>query len=242
MNFGVIVADPNWGYQNWTDKAHGAAKAHYPGASSDDIARVPVASWSAEDCVLALWATLPKLTEALSVLTRWGFEYVTAIPWVKTVPSTGRVARGVGFWSMGCAELLLIGRRGNPRSLLPRSETPLGLLVDEGVFYAPRRKHSQKPDDLQTWLERRHSGPYLELYATRERSGWTCWGTNTGYRLSERGVELDDPSGRTAEGGLAASGAQGEAGGSGGGGGDEGGGGDGRGPAVAAVDPGDVAP
>ena len=37
-----------------------------------------------KDCVLFLWATSPKLTEALEVMLEWGFEYRTCIVWVRT--------------------------------------------------------------------------------------------------------------------------------------------------------------
>lgn len=202
---GVIVADPNWAYKNWSDTAHGAAKAHYEGMSADEIGRIPVARWAADDCVLALWCTNPKLPEGVNVMRAWGFDYVTAIPWVKTVLKTTKVTcpkcqaylasqqwdeirRGVGFWTMSASEILLIGRRGEPKQ--ERSDTQIGLLHgDERVFYAPIGRHSAKPEGIQDYLERRFAGPYLELFARRLRPNWTCWGLDLGQRLGEQGVE-----------------------------------------------------
>jgi N6-adenosine-specific RNA methylase IME4 len=53
-----------------------------------------------------------------------------------------------------------------PRHLKPRS-----------VIQAKRRRHSEKPEELQDAIERAYPGRrYLELFARRQRPGWTCWG------------------------------------------------------------------
>ena len=57
------------------------------------------------DCVLYMWATAPKLREALQVVAAWGFEYVTNAVWVKD-----RI--GMGYWFRGRHELLLVAKRG----------------------------------------------------------------------------------------------------------------------------------
>ncbi len=191
--FATIVADPDWRYQNFGAARHGAARAHYPGTEGTDIGAIPVSKWARPDSILLLWATGPKLDEAIDVMRRWGFSLVTVVPWIKTSPKAGDVRRGIGFWFQSCSELLLVCRRGKARA--PAQERKgikqLGLLVGDGdrSFWAPRGAHSRKPPSLSEWAEALLPGPRLELYARQQRPGWTCWGHDTGWHLSERGVE-----------------------------------------------------
>ena len=187
QEFGVIVADPPWRYRNFSDTVHGAAASHYATMDSESIREIPVKKWAAEDCVLALWGTWPKLDECFGVVRSWGFEYVTGFPWVKTNPNSGEIRRGIGFWTQSASECVLIGRRGDPGR---KGHAPLiGLLIGEDrQFYAPRTQHSRKPETLQDWLEGEFPGPYLEMFATRLRPGWATWGRTLGYELDAAGV------------------------------------------------------
>jgi N6-adenosine-specific RNA methylase IME4 len=193
--FGVIFADPPWAYRNFSSTLNGAAQAHYDLMSTRDMGPIRADRWAAENCVLAMWATWPKLDEALWLVRRWRFNYVSVIPWIKTVE--GGIKRGIGFWSMGCSEPLLICTRGEPKRRRG-AVTPLGLFTDgpEGqrIFYAPRGRHSEKPEEVQDWFEDLLTGPFLELFARRPRPGWTTWGRETGYVLGPDGVRWD-PSG-----------------------------------------------
>jgi len=45
----------------------------------------------------------------------------------------------------------------------------------EAVF-AQLSNHSRKPAEIQNRIERLCSGPFLELFARRQRPGWTCLG------------------------------------------------------------------
>src|SRR5262249_9442644 len=44
------------------------------------------------------------------------------------------------------------------------------------LIVAPRRKHSQKPDEQYARIERLVDGPYVELFARQRRPGWVAWG------------------------------------------------------------------
>jgi N6-adenosine-specific RNA methylase IME4 len=191
VGFGCILADPAWSYQNWSEAKNGASASSYECMSTESISAIPVAKWAAKDCVLYLWCTNPKLPDGLRVGESWGFEYVTKVPWVKFSPTTGKLHTTIGFFSRAVTEDLLIFRKGNPKRRGPRSGTPPGLLVDgERVFYAPKQdEHSRKPEEVHTWIERTFDGPYLELFARRERSGWTALGFDTGWRLGPGGSE-----------------------------------------------------
>lgn len=172
MKYPVILADPPWNYNN--AGVRGNAENHYPTMSDADIAALPVADLAADDCALFLWATWPKMEAAVAVVKRWGFEYVTGMPWIKIVglPSvdlwgalTIKPQYGVGFWVRGCTEPLLIARRGKPG--LPEGGF-VGLLSEN-------LRHSRKPENIYHIAETL-PGPYLEMFARRARPGWDVWG------------------------------------------------------------------
>ena len=171
--YGVILADPPWSY----DVSHrrGAASSHYSCMAYDDLIALPIQDLSADNCVLLMWATFPKLFEAAQpLISAWGFDYVTGFPWIKV----NDIKRGLfdnrihinpqwgtGYWIRGASELVLIAKRGKPR--MPK-QPPIGLLVERGI-------HSKKPDSLHEYAEML-DGPYLELFARRPRPGWDVWG------------------------------------------------------------------
>lgn len=202
QTFATIWADPDWKYDNFGAKKHGAARAHYPGSTEEVVGSIPITKWGRKNTTYFVWMTLPKLQTGFRVLEKWGLEQVTAIPWVKTVPSSAELAQGIGFWSFVPAELLVVARpaRGNgnaPAYGNGKPDKPIGLLVDaedgdgskmQRVFYARRGPHSRKPLSLIEWVEAFFPGPFLELYATGERPGWTCWGKNTGVELGSWGA------------------------------------------------------
>lgn len=194
--YDVIVADPPWSYRNWSDAKSGAASAAMTVQPEANIAQIPVAQWAARDCVLLCWGTWPKLPEALRVIEAWGFEWVTACPWVKTTPPSADISTGIGFWFQSTSEVLIVAKRGDPRT---KRYPILGLMSgDERQFYYPvSRKHSRKPEDIYDWIEVRCGSPestrYLELFATRQRPGWTCWGSELGHWLNEDGVSALPP-------------------------------------------------
>lgn len=194
--FRIILVDPPWAYQNWTDKVHGAARSHYTCESETDLGSIPVGGWTVEESVLFLWTCWPKLDEAMRLIERWGFSYVTGLPWVKIVPSRlneiaqldqpVKIRRGIGFWFQSTSELLLVARRGSES---PGRTAQLGILCgSERQFYAPIGDHSAKPIGIHNYIEKFFEGPYLELFAREERVGWTCWGRDIGYELGSFGV------------------------------------------------------
>lgn len=186
MKFKVIIADPPWSYNNYKKAANGAPQ--YKTMQYADMKALPVQKWAEDDCLLCMWTTWPLLPQGVNLVKDWGFEYVTGWPWIKTVPSSGEINTGVGFWNMSCSEILLIARKGNVSP--PKVSKHLGLMHDESViFYSPAtRKHSRKPENLHEWVEVNYKGPYLELFATQQRKDWTCWGLDLGYELTPEGV------------------------------------------------------
>lgn len=188
--YGVIYCDPPWSYDNAGTR--GAAANQYATMTIDDLIALPVKDYAAKDSVLVMWGTWPKLDEAcLPLMKAWGFDYITGFPWVKithiarnlfTEEIEIKVPYGVGFWARGASELVLIGRRGNPK---PPPNGFIGLL-SENLF------HSRKPDDLYEYVEAM-PGPYLELFARRTRDGWDSLGNGIdGRDIRESLAPQDD--------------------------------------------------
>jgi N6-adenosine-specific RNA methylase IME4 len=167
--FGVIYADCPWHFRVRSPKGEGrSALQHYPCMSLDEISALPVAAMAAPDCALFLWAIDPMLPAALAVIEAWGFQFKTvAFYWCKTTKA-GSFATGLGYWTRANPEQCFLATRGAPRR---RAKDVRRLLV------APRRKHSQKPDETRTRIERLVSGPYLEMFARSRAPGWAAWGS-----------------------------------------------------------------
>jgi N6-adenosine-specific RNA methylase IME4 len=158
--FDVILADPPWQY-DFAETDSRKVENQYPTMSVEEIAALAVPS--ADSAVLYLWATAPKLREALTVLSAWGFEYTTNLVWVK--PQIG-----MGYWARGRHELLLVGTKGEPRVPKPANRP-------ESVIESPRTRHSAKPDEVRRLIEKAlPSGTRLQLFAREEWPGWTSWG------------------------------------------------------------------
>lgn len=135
----MIYADPPWSYDD--KRCHGSAANHYDTMTLSDICALPVADLAADDCILFLWATYPKLKEALQVIEAWGFKYRTiGFQWVKQNKNGDGYFFGLGWWTRGNTEPCLIATKGKPH----RASTSVRQLV-----FSPVRDHSQKPDIVQ---------------------------------------------------------------------------------------------
>ena len=160
--FGLVYADPPWRYDFSMSKST-IVENQYPTMDNDDICAMPVADVAASDAVLMLWATNPKLVEALAVVDAWGFTYRTNMVWVKD-----RI--GMGYYARQRHELLLIATRGTPGTPAP-SDRP------DSVVTARRRRHSAKPEGVYGLLERMWPDvKRVEMFGRTLRPGWTVWG------------------------------------------------------------------
>lgn len=144
-------------------------RSPYPVMKTEDIAALPVDALAAKDCVLFLWATYPKLPDALEVMAGWGFRFSTvAFTWVKQNPSRRGFHFGLGFWTRQNPELVLLGVRGKPKRV---NKSVANLLID------PRGEHSRKPDEVGRRIVRLMGDlPRIELFARRLVPGWDAYG------------------------------------------------------------------
>lgn len=168
----VILADPPWQYEAGALPltASGGVRYHYPTMADAEIEALPVSDLAAADAVLYLWATAPKLPEAVAVMRAWGFDYRSSAVWLKQA-ADGGLHKGTGYWFRGQHELLLVGKRGSFPA--PHFGTaPLS------VIEAERRAHSQKPAAVYEIIERLWPDmPRIELFGRGQpRTGWELWG------------------------------------------------------------------
>ncbi|MBA7585496.1 hypothetical protein ES708_27480 [subsurface metagenome] len=166
--FPVILADPPWRYDFDVDSR--ATEKHYPTLTLPEIIKYRdnlgtlITDKFAGNCILFLWATAPKLNEALELIQAWGFTYKTNLIWAKD-------KMGLGWYCRNQHETLLIAEKGT-MPLPPPASRP------KSIVNAPRTKHSKKPRKIYRLIERAYPGyQYLELFGRdNNRKKWTVWG------------------------------------------------------------------
>jgi N6-adenosine-specific RNA methylase IME4 len=174
---GVIAIDPPWPFETG-DRSKHAVFEHYERMPLDEIKALPVAELAAKDCALFLWVTWPFMPIWHEVVAAWGFCYGSlAFDWIKLKPNGEGLRRwGNGYGTIANSEPCLLARRGHP----------LRLAADvHSVIMAPVGAHSEKPDEAYRRIERLYPGPYLELFARKERDRWWTWGNE--IRPPDRG-------------------------------------------------------
>ena len=89
------------------------------------------------------------------------------------------LAFGMGRLFRQTHELVLVGVRGK---IYPHLENK----SQRSVHFFPATKHSTKPEALQDMLDKMFtSGNKLEMFARRDRVGWTCVGLEASNSLGE---------------------------------------------------------
>jgi N6-adenosine-specific RNA methylase IME4 len=179
----TIVADPPWAYPEGI--ATPAVKPHiqdrqrglrtegrrvvffpYPALSVAAIAALPIRNLAASDCRLFLWATNKYLVDALTTVSpAWGFTFRQLLVWDKT-PNFPPFVTSV---APNAAEYVVVATRGRPPRI---GKWPTSVVRGR----KPRAEHSRKPEVFLDLAETVSPGPYLELFARRQRLGWDTWG------------------------------------------------------------------
>ena len=170
--YSIIYADPPWFYNKRKDERTRFGKGavgYYNVMKFEEIAKLPVPNMSAENCALFLWVTFPNLIDGINLFKKWGFRYRTlGFSWIKTNPKNGEPFFGVGYYAKSNCEVCLMGIKGRM--------TPISNKVSSCVI-SPRRRHSQKPDEVrQRIVELFGDVPRIELFAREQANGWDCWG------------------------------------------------------------------
>ena len=179
MAYSTIVADPPWDYgrdhKRWPRSPKGKmlhGGIPYEPMESAEIIDLPVDQWTASDARLFLWTTSKHLPLALEVLSAWGFDYKQTLVWHKT----GNPSPFGGSVAPNHAEFLLVAVKGAPPLL---SRLKGSVIAAAKPNHGKQTPHSRKPEIFQDEIERCSPGPYLELFARRERLGWKTWGNES---------------------------------------------------------------
>ncbi len=170
--YSIIYADPPWFYnkrKNENRRFGKGAAGHYSVMKFEEIAKLPIPRISEKNCVLFLWVTFPNLIEGMNMFKEWGFDYRTlGFSWVKTNPKNGKPFFGVGYYAKSNCEVCLMGIKG---SMKPVSNSVSSCII------SPRRRHSQKPDEVRDRIVELFGDlPRIELFAREYANGWDSWG------------------------------------------------------------------
>ena len=114
--YNIIYADPPWEYRNMGN-IQATANSHYPTMKQKDIETLPVGKLAEDNAILFMWATFPKLQEALNTIKAWGFEYKTiGFNWVKKNKGGGQFLWGWMVYKIKCRNLFDRCKRKSPKS------------------------------------------------------------------------------------------------------------------------------
>ena len=187
QEYATIVADPPWpmawsagpshgSSQSWSKGERGRTKRTtlgYDTMSIEQIAALPVAECGSPDCNLFLWIPDRFLIagDGRLVAEAWGFKPGRVLLfWAKR-------GLGLGRFPLPQHEALVVCSRG--KSTWTR--TGVGSVHEWPNVYGKAGRsvakiNSAKPDAALDLIESVSPGPYLELFARRQRLGWDTWG------------------------------------------------------------------
>jgi N6-adenosine-specific RNA methylase IME4 len=167
--FGTVYADPPWLYDNQGTRA--ATGNHYGGMTVEEICALPIRQLSEDNAHLHLWTTNGFLFECPKIFDAWGYEFKSSFVWCKP-------KLGLGNYWRNSHEFLLTAVRGNAFGF-----NDGGL---QSFMVCDRGRHSEKPEQVRSFIERASPGPYLELFGRREAPGWKVWGNQIERDLFSR--------------------------------------------------------
>lgn len=155
--YSIIYADPPWRY-DFSKSDSRKIENQYPTMSVEEICSLSIPC--EDNAVLYLWATSPKLLEALQVMKSWGFNYKSQAVWDKEII-------WMWYWFRGQHEILLVGTKGK--------FSPPKLKVSS-VFRSRRNKHSKKPSIVRDYIHNAYQDKSkIELFARNKTYGWDIW-------------------------------------------------------------------
>lgn len=165
MSARVLCADPPWSFGDKLPGASRGAEKNYRVLSLADIKAFPLPPL-ADDAFLFMWRVSSQVEEACEVVRAWGFVPKAEIVWEK-LTANGKPWFGMGRIVRASHETCIVAKRGKPQPKVRNIRSR---------FAAPVGRHSEKPEIFYDIIERLTDGPYVELFARRQRPGWTCLG------------------------------------------------------------------
>lgn len=178
QRFSVIIEDPPWVFKDKLSMASGnrGAAGRYPLLEDNIITQLPIEELAEPNALLGIWCPSALFMQGMLMMANWGFEHKQIWTWVKTKKHpTGEfdasaLAFGMGRLTRNCTEHLLVGTRGNMLQYLQNKSV-------RNCFPHPVLEHSKKPEIIQDALDSMFpDAARIELFARRQRPGWTCVG------------------------------------------------------------------
>lgn len=169
----VIMADPPWPYKDSGRPLGGHAK-HFRSMTIEEIIALGAnRSLGARNCLLFLWTTNAKLAtgEASAVVHGWGFDPKTIHTWVK-MAKNGNQRISTGDYGRNSTEHFIVARRGK----VDLSEFCAAPAIPTAHLWPWQSRYARKPEGAFQLVERVSPGPYLEMFARMDRTGWYTWG------------------------------------------------------------------
>jgi N6-adenosine-specific RNA methylase IME4 len=179
----TIVADPPWDHSDGTGFSYGSrhnsgkrlgeggtTRPPYQPMTLDEIAALPVAALADADAHLYLWTTQRYLRPSFDIVSGWGFSVSATLTWCKAPQGF------MGGAYRSSTEFCHFARRG---SLAHKTQAPSQWFTWKRTGWTqndPDAKHSRKPEAFLDLVETVSPGPYLEMFARRQRLGWDTWG------------------------------------------------------------------
>lgn len=188
MKTTILLLDAPWPYFG-DQKKMGAAGNHYQSMSMEELEALPIRAMLEDKAAVLMWATGPKLPEAIQLIKAWGLHYRNvAYVWVKT--------NGAGN---------VIGAQGPPATLVKQNAEyllfattnkdgrpfPVLDFKQKQIVFAGKKEHSAKPRCIHTKIEEL-AGPEttkVELFARQPREGWVTLGDGIDGRDIREAIE-----------------------------------------------------
>ncbi len=168
----TLVADPPWAAVMRAPRRFDGSKNAFNsyGTMTDaELMTMSVGLWAEDKAHLYLWCLNSNIFQAHRIAAAWGFDVKTVITWVKGRIDANRLIQhiGLGHYYRNSTEHILFATRGNLATMHEDSPT---------AFIAPRLEHSEKPSAFYDMVERMSPGPYLDVFARKQRFSWDTWG------------------------------------------------------------------
>lgn len=197
--YSVIYGDPPWntkagrklngyktidGRQIWNGVDNKSRELEFNTMTLNEISALPVKEIADKDAHLYLWVTNQYLLKSEAIIKAWGFEYSTTLTWCKNA-----MGGGLGGNYRITTEFLLFCTRGS----LKAKEKHTGTWFHQKREYQNGYPcHSRKPEFFAKLIEKVSPGPYLELFARRERDGWDVFGNEVESSIELPNVQVSD--------------------------------------------------
>jgi len=159
----VIYADPPWPIKWNRSKGIRTKQLEYQTMPIAEMCALNVKGIADPDgCSLFLWTTNGFLPEAMAMVKIWGFHYEMLYTWCKN--------NAMGGHPRNATEHMIIATLGTPK----RGHRNMPMTLNWGQY--AKGRHSAKPNEVRSMIERITEGTRIEMFARNETIGWDVWG------------------------------------------------------------------